>query len=382
VEALAPNAGKTHPATRSGPAASISARALKTAADMRASPLFDLMEEIAPTHQSPIRPSRRVRSVKDTSRRTLDHDILQLINARIEWGIGSPEDPPGAVFSLPSLVALTDYLQKKNLDPRTIGRMLERVRWLRRRLFPLDEDHGSLFLSVIGREHFLSKPPRRRDVSHIGYADLMEKIQAFLVEIEDGIKRGAARHSLRRVEWRDLLIVALMLTTGIRIKNAHGLRSGWIRLGPNPCLNIPAGSVKNAKTFVCALPHWLVTSLCAYAPRLGKPGEPDFSVWRSRDTASLSRASVERSIRKTSLCLLNEPLQPHDYRRLRCIFVQNSAEIDQRTAHYITGHEHPESLYNRYPSYSVPDYTDDVIGAFRRARLTGSWPLLGSAGAS
>jgi len=136
-----------------------------------------------------------------------------------------------------------------------------------------------------------------------------------------------------------------------------------------PCLIIPAGSVKNSKPFVGALPNWLVTSLLAYAPDLNNPAIPDFPVWRSRDTASLSRASVERSIRKTSLCLVNEPLQPHEYRRLHCVFVQDSDDIDQTKAHLITGHTDPETLYTCYPSAKVPDYLDELLAPHRYSRL-------------
>lgn len=347
--------------TTKGPGRSSRPR-LKTRADMRTGPLLALMEQIAPTAQSSIRSSHASRSFKRSSRKLIDGDVLDLINARILKGIGSPDDPACEVFSLPSLEAMVQRLQHKMIDPRTIGRTCGRLRMLHRRIFPADRDHGCLYLSVIGREHFLSKPPKRRDVSHIDYLDLLTRVERALAGIEENIQSGPhRRNSLLDVERRDLLIVGVMLSTGLRITNVHGLRSDWIHLGPKSILVIPASMTKNSHTFPAALPDWLVRSLVDYAPDLKNPLAPAFPIWRSRDQAPLSLASVDRSIRKTSLTLIKEPLQPHDYRRLRCAFLQDSDDIDPMTANQLSGHAYLDTLLTHYRSRKVPEYLGGLL---------------------
>lgn len=381
VKALAPHTkrstarNKPRIASRRGKGGT--SRTFKILTDMRHPPLLNLMDTLAPTHRSPIQPSRPFRAIRETSRGLLDRDVLSLINARIQRGIGSPDDRAEEIFALPSLMALTEFLDHGELDARTKGRVLGRIRWLRRRVYPHDDDHGSLYLSVMGRDYFRSRRPQRRNVSHIDYSDLTERLRALLREVECGLQAKIGGHSLRYVEWRDLLIVGLMLATGIRLKNAHGLKSHWFQLGPAPCLSIPGSEHKNGRPFTRALPDWLVTSLRAYAPHLGDRALPDTRVWRSRDKAPLSRSAVERSVPKTSLCLLGEPLQPHDYRRLHCVFVQDSDAIDQTKAHLNTGHSRLSTLYAYYPSRTVPGYLDIVLTPYRARKPDADSPESG-----
>lgn len=328
-----------------------------TASDMRREPYASIMDKAAPTLATPIERAGRASIVKPTSRRLLDIDLMHLFNAMHMAGIKTNHNDVAALFTTESIDALVSYLMNR-MSNRNIGRTIKRLRLIYWRLFQNQHAEIYRYMLMIGRLVFSSSPRKRRIVDHLDFNDISLTLDEELDRVSSLIKHIQRPPNFSEIiEFRSLLIMAILLTTGLRLSNVARLRRSQIMsVSGTTVVDIDAHEVKNGVRLTLVLPPWLVKYLDHY---LDLPYIKELNrdwVWVSKLGNPISFDSARWQVKFYSLHLIGETLTPHDFRRLLSSHLQRTPGVDQSKVYIQMGHIIDLTTYNDYPTYVRPDF--------------------------
>lgn len=328
-----------------------------SAKDLRHEPFLSVLDRAIPTLATPKSRIGNVRPIRPGSRRLYELDLAHLLSARLEGKIGTPQDDVEAWFSKPSIRVLEKILPFQ-VSYRTAGKILVRLRRLYWRIFGTSQTLEYEYMSMVGRRFFKAGSPAWKRMDHIDakalLAAIKERIAYFGTRLDEagGI---AAPHEI--VTYRNLLVFALALSTGLRLGNVTRLQRDELLLeGSLPMVSIPPNRVKNKIALHLVLEMWLATHISRYLnlPSVRKVASD--SVWLSRDGAPLSVDAVYRSIKDWSRLVLDETLTPHDLRRLFSSNLLRQGGMTLEQVAKANGHKNVNTTATAYGTNVRPEF--------------------------
>lgn len=327
------------------------------AADLQSEPFLSIMDRAIPTLATPKSRIGNVRPLRPGSRRLYELDLAHLLMARQKAKIGSPHDDPALWFSQESIRALEAVLPI-HMDYRTAGKVMVRLRRFYWRLFGTSQTLDHEYMTMVGRRFFQSGTPAPKRMDHIDAEELLKMIEARAHLFGEQFDRSggvASSHDL--VTYRNLLIFALMLSTGLRLENVTRLeRKEIISTGTTTIVSIPAKKVKNNIALNLVLKDSLAEHIRRYLglPDIQKAASD--SVWLSRDGSPLGVDAVYRAIKTWSCLMLDETLTPHDLRRLFSSHLLQQGELTAENVAEALGHKDVNTTIRIYGTDKRPEF--------------------------
>lgn len=329
------------------------------AGDMRKEPFLSILDQGVPTLETPKSRIGNVRPVAKTSRRLYEVDFMHLVNARMEARIGSLNDDAKAYFSQASIRALQARLPW-HMAYRTAGKMLVRLRRLYWRLFGDDQSVEYEFMTMVGRRFFKTGTPLRKSLDHLDAGELLglieERVKFFGEKLE---QTGNIARSFELIEYRNLLIFALLLSTGLRLSNvAHLQRNETVKMGTKTIVSIPSSKVKNKIRIEFVLLDWLAEHIERYQsiPLFG-PNRTE-TIWQTRNGALQGVDAVRRSVKEISKQLVGQALTPHQLRHLFADYLQKQPEMNTEQLKRLMAHHTPVTTFRDYRAGPRPYFQD------------------------
>jgi integrase len=229
------------------------------------------------------------------------------------------------------------------------------------------------WLIEIEKDLALVMQPRSKFNRFVGSELLVEAGMTLMAEGEQATHRSALA---RARQFRDGLMVALLATCPIRLKNFAALEIGrsFKQVDEAWWIVLSAAETKEARADERAVPAFLTQCINRYIsihrPALVRPGIVPAALWlSSNDGHALSYSATESVISKTTLATVGVDVSPHLFRTAAASTAAMHAGQTPHLASALLHHTHPsvtEKHYNRASSMSAAQTYGALMQTFRR----------------
>lgn len=255
------------------------------------------------------------------------------------------------------------------LAPRTAASALIGLKCVIQRMHP--EGDWRWLKDLTNRLDRRAQPSREhRDPGH----PAPEMYRSLLAELEQ-LAQGFLEKRRDQLRYRDTLILAILLTCPIRLRNLAMMLIGQhlVRVGAEWHLRFEPHETKTGQPLHLVLPGELGPSLTLYLEQIRPaiPGAASHShLWPACKGRPMAEETIYMRVMTRSRDLFGVAINPHAFRTIAATFLAESSPEDALHARPLLGHHQSETTERHYIRANQCDAAHHVAAALRRIRDT------------
>lgn len=243
-----------------------------------------------------------------------------------------------------------------------------------RRTAQLLTGQGFEWLAEIEKDLALVMQPRSK-FDRVAYSHRLTEAGITLMQEAHSMSRRPAL--ARALQFRDGLMIAVLATSPVRLKNLAALALGcsFRQIKDSWWIVLDAQETKEKRPDERPIPsylnRWIELYLARYRPMLAgaKPSTP--MLWLSRTGPALSYASTQRAIGQATLATMGIAISPHLFRTAAATTVAIHAGSMPHLASALLHHTHPAVTQEHYNRAGSLNAAQEYAAIVKRSRRTG-----------
>ena len=262
---------------------------------------------------------------------------------------------------------ITEYvklLHDQNLSPTTIWGYLSDLHNVVYNIYS-DMD-WSWLRKIVNRLHLNVRP--RPDLE-VRLAPIQDLYEAGLALIKQSESQHPRRPSCVHVDYRDGLMIALLATTLLRVKNFADIEIDrhLVKSGNGYVMTIPAEEIKNNQYVELEVPDPIVPILdryITYHRTVLLAGQESAFLWISKEGHRMRDHHVSKRIVKVTMREIGKSISPHLFRHCAATSIAETSPELTRIIQPLLAHTRPttsEKYYNRASVLQASRRYSDVI---------------------